>query len=173
MTAFRHLEPEVTWTSNHTHGPLATACTGGDWRLKKMICSFRAQEWALLIAHRFKPFFVPLVLLQECRSELVSPVSPLLIFKSMALRIWNLEIIEKFFWLINEQHSRQTAATHVQNNWVQTLTLQATTDIRCCGLQQRVLHPFCPGDRTPQHVVDVHSCWLDVSLKKFELSLKQ
>jgi hypothetical protein len=39
--------------------------------------------------------FAPLVLLQECRSELVSPVSPLLIFKSMALRIWNLEIIEK------------------------------------------------------------------------------
>jgi hypothetical protein len=41
--------------------------------------------------------FAPLVLLQECRSELVSPVSPLLIFKSMALRIWNLEIIEKKF----------------------------------------------------------------------------
>ena len=114
MTAFRHLEPEVTWTSNHTHGPLATACTGGDWRLtKKMICSLRA---------------------------LVSPVSPLLIFKSMALRIWNLEIIEKNL-PDHEQHSRQTAATHVRNNWVQTLTLQATTDIRCCGLHSVSIIP--------------------------------
>ena len=95
MTAFRHLEPEVTWTSNHTHGPLATACTGGDWRLKKNWYAHSVRKSERFPSPTASNPFAPLVLLQECRSELVSPVSPLLIFKSMALRIWNLEIIEK------------------------------------------------------------------------------
>ena len=139
---------------------------------KKMICSLRAQEWALPFAHSFKPFC------PSCASSRVSlwisePRQPTTYIQKHGTAHLELGNHWKEFLTDHEQHSRQTAATHVQNNWVQTLTLQATTDIRCCGLQQRVLHPFCPGDRTPQHVVDVHSCWLNVCLKKFELSLKQ